>query len=53
MSALSSAGVAVEADERLVEQDHRRASDQAHRDVETAAHAARVVRHPPPTSVAG
>ena len=36
----------VEAGRRLVEEDHRRAPDQAHREVEPAAHAARVARHP-------
>ena len=45
------ASVRVEASGRLVEEDHRRASDQAHRDVETAAHAARVGGHPPPPGV--
>ena len=37
----------VEPVRRLVEEDHRRIPDEAHRDVETAAHAARIGRHPP------
>ena len=43
----------VEPGGRLVEEDDRRVADQAHRDVEPAAHAARVGRHPrgrPPRS---
>src|SRR5581483_3304737 len=35
----------VETGGRLVEEEHRRAADEAHRDVETPAHAARVRPH--------
>ena len=45
------ASLRVEAGGRLVEEDHRRAPDQAHREVETATHAARVGRHPPSPGV--
>jgi hypothetical protein len=42
----------VEPGRRLVEEDDRRVPDEAHRDVEAAAHATRVRRHPPrPASV--
>ena len=41
------APLGVEPGRRLVEEDDRRISDQAHRDVEAAAHATRVRRHLP------
>ena len=46
LSHTSSAGLRVEPGGRLVEEDHRRVPDQAHGDVEAAAHASGVRRHP-------